>query len=143
MSDHARLMEFLLVQDDPADELIAREDFATYKVVNSVLAVSDVRSALAYLDGTPPFTQARIPDVVLLDLNLPWPGGSAVLEHLRSGEATAAIPVILLVDSPAAEEIVRSRGLPVQGYARKPVDFACLVSVVRSLPEVGFEVRRS
>jgi len=143
LSEMARPVEFLLVQDDPADELLAREDLAAHKVINRMLAVRDVRSALAYLDGTAPFTEAGMPDIVLLDLNLPWPGGGAVLDRLRSHRATAAVPVILLVDSPAAEAIVRARGLPVQGYAGKPVDFACLSRVVRSLAGIGFEVRRS
>lgn len=142
MSDLALPVGFLLVQNDPVDELLAREDFAAHKVANQVFVVRDVRSALAYVDGMPPFTTATIPDIVLLDLDLPWPGGVAVLDHLRSRAETAGIPVILLIDSPVAEEIVRSRDLPVQGYARKPVDFVCLVSVVRSVAGVGFEVRR-
>ena len=52
------------------------------------------------------------------------------------------MPVVLLVDSPVAEEILRSEGLPVQGYAIKPVDFACLTDIVRAMPNVGFTVLR-
>ncbi|MEU4244671.1 response regulator [Actinoplanes sp. NPDC026619] len=142
MTDHARPVEILLVQDDSTDEILVREDFAMHKVANRVSAVRDVSSAMACLHGAAPYTEALTPDLVLLDLNLPWPGGGVFLEHLRSRSATADIPVILLVDSIAAEEIVRRMDLPVQGYAPKPVDFACLVSAVCAVAGLGFEIRR-
>jgi CheY-like chemotaxis protein len=137
-----RPVDFLLVQDDPVDNLLMREEFAANKVVNRVHAATDARAALAYLDGVPPFGGRQVPDVVLLDLHLPGGGGEAVLGRLRTDTATAHVPVILLVDSPVAEQIARSRGLPVQGYARKPVDFAGLTAIVCSVPGLGFAVHR-
>ncbi|WP_203789824.1 response regulator [Paractinoplanes rishiriensis] len=135
-------MNFLVVQDDPVDQLLMREDLATHKVVNRVYTAPDARTALAYLDGVPPYGGVGTPDVVLLDPHLPRDGGDVVLERLRTDAATVHVPVILLVDSPAAEQIVRSRGLPVQGYAQKPVDFAALAGVVRSVVGLGFAVHR-
>ena len=140
MPDHVQSVDFLLVQDDPVDELLVREELEAHKVVNRIHAVRDVPSALAYLDGLPQFGGG--PDIVLLDLNLPGAGGQAVLRRLRSEPVTADVPVVILVDSPAAEQIVRSQGLPVQGYATKPVDFACLTGIVMSVDGFGFEVRR-
>lgn len=140
--DGARPIEFLLVQDDPVDEMLLRDDFEAHKVVNMVHCVHDVPTAIAFLNGNAPFARPHLPDVVLLDLHLPGHGGHAVLQQLRSTPATADVPVILLVDSLAAELILRSRGLPVQGYATRPVDFACLVGVVKSLPDIEFEISR-
>jgi CheY-like chemotaxis protein len=135
-------VDFLLVQDDPVDHLLMREEFAAHKVVNRLQTATDARAALAYLDGVPPFGGAKVPDVVLLDLHLPKGGGDAVLDRLRTNTATAHVPVILLVDSPVVEQIARSRGLPVQGYAYKPVDFTVLAGIVRSVTELGFAVHR-
>jgi CheY-like chemotaxis protein len=135
--------ELLLVQDDPAEELLMREEFGDHRLVNRVQVVHDVRGALAYLAGEPPFSRASVPDLVLLDVNLPGRDGRAVLYRLRSRPETMSVPVVLLTDSPAAERILRAEFLPVQGYASKPVDFACLASVIRSLEHLGFEVRRA
>ncbi|BAL88221.1 putative response regulator receiver domain protein [Actinoplanes missouriensis 431] len=136
-------VELLIVQDDPAETLLMQEEFGEHHLVNRVCVAHDVRRALAYLDGSPPFTDAGRPDLVLLDLNLPGRDGRAVLRHLRSRPETAGVPVVLLTHSPAAERILRAERLPVQGYAIKPVDFACLTTVVRSLDTLGFQVWRA
>lgn len=133
-------VEFLLVQDDAAEELYLRETWETHKVVNHVHAVRDARQAQAFLRREPPYEAAPVPDIVLLDLSLPGHDGRHLLRHLREHPETANLPVIVLVDSPAAERIVRREALPVQGYATKPVDFACLTAIVRLLESVAFLV---
>lgn len=136
-------VEFLLVQDDPADEILLRDELAAHKVVNRVQVAHSVTTALAYLDGRPPFDEPGSPDVVLLDLNLPGRDGRHVLRRLRSAPSDAAVPVILLTDSPATEQILRTERLPVQGYAGKPVDFECLVAVVKDVQSLGVQFLRA
>lgn len=138
-----RPAEFLLVQDDAAEELLLREVLEAHRVVNPLHAVRDVPTAGAYLDGSAPYRNPHRPDLILLDLNLPGRDGRAFLARVRSDPATAGIPVILLTDSPVAEHILRGQSLPVQGYARKPVDFDALTAIVRSQAGFGFEVRRA
>ena len=134
-------VEFLVVQDDPAEELYTRETFEAYKVLNRVHTVRTVRQAQAFLRQEPPYERAPAPDIILLDINLPGHDGRHLLRHLAGRpESTAA--VILLVDSPVAERILRRENLPVQGYATKPVDLACLSAVVRSLDSMAFMVLR-
>jgi CheY-like chemotaxis protein len=134
-------VEFLVVQDDPAEELYTRETFEAYKVLNRVHTVRTVPQAKAFLRREPPYEHAPEPDVILLDLNLPGHDGRHLLRHL-AGRPEATVPVILLVDSPVAERILRREGLPVQGYASKPIDLACLTAVVRSLDSIAFMVLR-
>ncbi|MEU4424306.1 response regulator [Actinoplanes sp. NPDC024001] len=136
-------IELLVVQDDPAEALLMREEFGDHRLVNRVQVAHDVPRALAYLDGAAPFAQPAVPDLVLLDVNLPGHDGRTVLHRLRSRPETHDVPVVLLTDSPAAERILRAEFLPVQGYAAKPVDFACLAAIVRSLEVLGFEVWRT
>ncbi|KUL22823.1 response regulator [Actinoplanes awajinensis] len=143
MADSAGRIEILLVQDDPADALLLSDDLGIHKVVNKVQVAHDVTTALAYLMGTAPFIRPAVPDLVLLDLNLPGRNGRVLLERLRADPITVAIPVILLVDSPAAEQIVRAQFLPVQGYVVKPVDFDRLALIVRSLDGLGFQFVRT
>lgn len=134
-------VEFLVVQDDPVEELYTRETFEAYKFLNRVHTVRTVRQAQAFLCREPPYEHAPAPDIILLDINLPGHDGRHLLRHLASRpEYTAA--VILLVDSPVAERILRRENLPVQGYATKPVDLACLTAVVRSLDSMAFMVLR-
>ncbi|MEV6842746.1 response regulator [Actinoplanes sp. NPDC051411] len=142
MTSEGRPAEILVVQDDVADELFLREVLDSYRVVNPLHAVRDVPTACAYLDGSPPYTVGSVPDLILLDLNLPGRDGRAFLAKVRTDPATAGIPVVLLTDSPVTEQILRGHNLPVQGYVRKPVDFDALTEIVRSQRTLGFQVRR-
>ncbi|MEU4214187.1 response regulator [Actinoplanes sp. NPDC026623] len=135
-------VEFLLVQDDAAEETYLRETWDVHKVISPVHAVRDARQARAYLDREPPYEDARTPDVVLLDLHLPGHDGRQFLRQLRARPDTAGTPVVVLVDSSAAEHIIRAELLPVHGYATKPVDFACLTDIVRNLESTAFMVHR-
>jgi CheY-like chemotaxis protein len=143
MVDISQYAEILVVQDDPAEALLMREEFGDHHLANRVQVAHDVARAVAYLDGTPPFNRPAIPDLVLLDVNLPGRDGRVVLRHLRARPQTRAVPVILLTDSPEAERILQAEFLPVQGYATKPIDFARLVTVVKAIEELGFQVWRS
>jgi CheY-like chemotaxis protein len=134
-------VEFLVVQDDPAEELYTRETFEACKILNRVHTVRTVRQARAFLRREPPYEEVPAPDVILLDINLPGHDGRHLLRHLTDQPESAA-SVILLVDSPVAERILRGENLPVQGYATKPVDLACLNAVVRSLDSMAFVVLR-
>jgi CheY-like chemotaxis protein len=135
-------VNILLVQDDVADAVLMSDELEAHKVANRVELVRDTATALAYLEGTASYTRPGRPDLVLLDLNLPGRGGRVVLRRLRAGPETASVPVILLVDSPAAKQIVSAEFLPVQGYAYKPVVFERLVAIVQSLDDLGFQFRR-
>lgn len=135
-------VRFLLVQDDPVDEVLTRESFDLHKLRNALHSVRNVGQAFSYLDQIGQYAETPVPDMVLLDLNLPGADGRHVLRRLRNDPATAEVPVVLLVDSPVAEEILRSQRLPVQGYALKPVDFPRLADIVRTMPWLGFAVMR-
>ena len=67
------------------------------KVINSVTVVRDGVEALAYLRRQEPYANARQPDMVLLDLNLPGQyDGFDVCQRLRSDPATRTVPVVII-----------------------------------------------
>lgn len=103
---------------------------------NRLTVLRDSAAALSRL-------RSARPDLILLDANLPWPGSRHLLAHIRAEADVADVPVILLVHSPVAEQILRAEGLPVQGYATKPVDVTCLVQVVGTQSQLGFTVFRA
>ncbi len=64
------------------------------------------------------------PDVVLLDMRLPDMDGFAVLDALRSEEATRHLCVVALSASAMPEEVGSARTAGVREYWTKPIDFA-------------------
>src|SRR6185503_21001663 len=96
-----RLAEILLVEDNPGDVRLTREAFAGSVLVGRLEVVGDGEEAMRYLYRTGPYAAARIPDVVLLDLNLPKKDGREVLAEMRADPALKLVPVVVLTTSDA------------------------------------------
>jgi DNA-binding response OmpR family regulator len=81
--------------------------------------------------------RARIPDVIIMDINLPGMNGLAALQVLRQDERTKRIPVIAL--TAAASERDRQRGLQAgfYRYLTKPVKVDELVAGLEALVARG------
>ena len=135
-------IEILLVEDDPGDILLTREAFADHKVHNRLMVLSDGREALAFLRRQGRYAGATLPDLILLDLNLPGMDGRDLLAALNADPEISDIPVVVLTNSLAERDILRARQLRVADYVSKPVDFLRLVEVVKRLEQFALAVVR-
>jgi CheY-like chemotaxis protein len=128
-------IEVLLIEDDPGDVLMTQEAFEEHKLRNRLNVVSDGAEALAYLRREGQYADAELPDLILLDLNLPRRDGREVLEEIKNDEQLCRIPVVVLTTSQADEDILRSYQLHANAYVAKPVDFEQFITVVRQIDE--------
>ena len=128
-------IEVLLVEDDPGDVLMTQEAFHEHKLRNRLTVVSDGAEALAYLRREGDYADVVLPDLILLDLNLPGRDGRQVLAEIKEDEQLCLIPVVVLTTSQADEDILRSYQLHANAYVTKPVDFDRFIGVVRQIDE--------
>ncbi|MEU5876195.1 response regulator [Spirillospora sp. NPDC047279] len=135
MTDQARPIEVLLVEDDPGDVLLTTEAFEHNKVKNNLHVVNDGEQAMAFLRREEPYVGKPRPDLVLLDLNLPRKDGRQVLEEIKHDEELRRVPVVVLTTSEADEDILRSYQLHANAYVTKPVDFDQFIRVVRQIDD--------
>jgi CheY-like chemotaxis protein len=119
----------LLVEDDPGDVVLVREAFEHNKVQNELRVASDGVYALEQLRDP----ELSLPDLILLDLNLPRKDGREVLAEIRSDPRLTAIPVVVLTTSDAETDILRSYELHANAYVTKPVDLRQFLEVVREI----------
>jgi CheY-like chemotaxis protein len=132
IASEARVINVLLVEDDPGDVLMTREAFEEY-LNNRLDVVSDGSEALAYLRREPPYADAPRPDLILLDLNLPRRDGREVLAEVKADESLQHIPVIVLTTSRADEDVLRSYQLHANAYVTKPVDFDGFIEAIKQI----------
>lgn len=126
----------LLVEDNPDDVALTLRAFKKNNIVNEVVVARDGAEALDFLFGTGAQAErdtSVVPQVILLDLNLPKIGGLEVLQRLRADERTKLIPVVILTSSRAEQDIIDGYRLGGNSYIRKPVDFAQFTEAVRQL----------
>jgi CheY-like chemotaxis protein len=127
-----RIVNVLLVEDDPGDVLMTREAFDEY-LHNRLDVVTDGAEALAYLRREDPYADVPRPDLILLDLNLPRRDGREVLKEVKDDPALRHIPVIVLTTSQAEEDVLRSYQLHANAYVTKPVDFEGFIEAIKQI----------
>ena len=126
----------LLVEDDPGDQILAREALKTLHIEQDLRVVSDGEQALQYLYRTGGYassSKAPRPDLILLDLNMPRVNGQTVAEKIHADPNLRTIPVVVLTTSHRQEDVVRAYGQGVTSYIGKPLDFKDLVTAVQDL----------
>ena len=79
--------------------------------------------------------QAELPDIILLDLNLPKKDGREVLMELKSDATLKRIPVVILTTSKAEQDILKAYDLHANCYITKPVGLHEFIAVVKSIED--------
>ncbi|HYR60120.1 MAG TPA: response regulator [Nitrospiraceae bacterium] len=115
-------VEILLVEDNEDDIVIIQEVFADMNLASIVNTVRDGEEALAYLWRKGKYKVARMPDIVLLDINMPKKNGFEVLEEMKKDPRLQSLPVIMLTTSHREEDVVRSYEKGACSYIHKLVD---------------------
>ncbi|MBF6134965.1 response regulator [Nocardia otitidiscaviarum] len=142
MNEVVRPIDILLVEDDPADELMTREAFEDNKIGNTMHVARDGQEALDFLYRQGEHADAPRPDLILLDLNLPRYDGREVLGKVKTDPELAHIPVVVLTTSAAEEDILRSYQLHANAYVTKPVDLDQFMAAIKQIDEFFVQVVR-
>jgi CheY-like chemotaxis protein len=112
-----------MVEDNPADVMIAEEVLATSPCATAFDAVNNGTAALKYLRKEGEYASARRPDVVWLDLKLPGLSGHDVLQAIRESRELTTLPVVVLSSSSNPIDVERAYALHANCYFVKAVDF--------------------
>lgn len=132
--------DILMVDDNPADVALVREALAGSKRRSQIRSVGDGVEAMACLDRRGSFVNAKRPDIVILDLNLPKRDGLAVLAAMKAGPELRRIPVVIFSTSPLRKDVVRSYEMGANCYVKKPGNLTEFFSAVKSIEEFWFSV---
>jgi CheY-like chemotaxis protein len=129
-------INILLVEDNPADIRLTQEVFRDCKVANRLRVARDGLEAMSFLRGENGGEEAGVlPDLILLDLNMPRMDGREVLDELKKDERLKTIPVIVLTTSDTEQDVLRSYQLGANSYITKPVNLDQFIRVVHSIED--------
>ncbi|NYF58695.1 response regulator [Micromonospora purpureochromogenes] len=131
----ANPVRILVVDDDPGDVLMIEEALEDSEIDKVIDVVSDGQEAMEFLRREGRHTEARRPDVILLDLNMPRMDGRQVLGEVKQDEDLRTIPIVVLTTSNADTDIVGSYTLQANAYVTKPIDLDDFNDVVRRIDE--------
>jgi CheY-like chemotaxis protein len=129
----ATVCEVLLVEDNPADARLTQEALREGTMRNNLHHVKDGVEALLFLRREGPYENAPMPNVVILDLNMPRKDGRQVLAEMKQDAQLRLIPVVVLTTSEAESDILESYQLNANCYITKPVDLDKFINIVRTI----------
>lgn len=135
MTKNSRIVEILLVEDNPGDVNLTRIALADREIEVNLSVVADGVEAMNFL-----YECTTLPDLILLDWNLPRKDGREVLMEIKADERLQRIPTIVLTTSQAEEDIIKAYNLHANCYITKPVDFHQFVQIVQSIEEFWFKI---
>ena len=128
-------MNVLLVEDNPGDVRLTQEAFKEAKMSINLDVTMDGAEAIKFLRKEAPYEDTVIPDLILLDLNLPKKDGREVLKEIKTDDMLKRIPVVVLTTSNAEQDIMKSYNLHVNSYINKPVDFEKFFDIIQKIEE--------
>ncbi len=127
----ARPLTVLLAEDSPVQAQLVQIIIGEIDELELIATVEDGRDVLAYLHREGEHADAKRPDLVLLDINMPDMDGFETLEKMKADPELRSIPVVMLTTSDADEDIVKSYEHGASTFLQKPVDPSKMQDVLK------------
>jgi CheY-like chemotaxis protein len=132
-----------MADDDPDDRMLTRDAWEENRLANELHFVADGEELIDYLHRRGQYHRlatARLPGLILLDLNMPRKDGREALQEIKADPKLRRIPIVVLTTSKAEEDILRTYDLGANSFITKPVTFEGLVETVRTLARYWLQI---
>lgn len=126
-----RPLAVLLAEDSPVQAQLVEFIIEEIPELELAAKVEDGSYALAYLRRQGEYADAKRPDLVLLDINMPEVDGFEVLNAMKADPELSNIPVVMLTSSTADEDVAKSYASGASTYIEKPVDDQKLKDILK------------
>ncbi|HXE14503.1 MAG TPA: response regulator [Bryobacteraceae bacterium] len=122
LAPEAMTFRILLVEDNAADSYLFRQALEIIGLSFELAVIQDGDEALAFAQSSPKHSATGIPDLLVLDLNLPKVAGCRILEAVRQNPDLAQVAVAIMTSSEAPQDHERCTALGISAYIVKPLD---------------------
>lgn len=143
MAKSSKPITILMADDDADDRLMTKEAFEESRLANDLRFVEDGVELMDYLQRrgkySDPATSPR-PGLILLDLNMPKKDGREALKEIKADPNLKCIRIVILTTSKAEEDIYRTYNLGAASYITKPVTFAGMAEVIKTVGKYWLEI---
>ena len=124
----SNMLKILLIEDDVIEVMKMQRVISTHKLYHQIVEVNNGEEALDFLSKV-----EVLPDIILLDLNMPKINGIEFLEALKKDEKIWHIPTIILTTSNNQKDLKSCYNLGVAGYVLKPLKYEEYTNKILSL----------
>ena len=126
-------INFLLVEDDEVDVKNVQRAFKRNNINNPLFVAGNGEEALERLRGNGNSPIIPLPQVILLDLNMPKMGGLEFLQELRKDPRFKSLSVFVLTTSDEERDKIAAYNFNIAGYILKPIEFDQFMDTIKTL----------
>ncbi len=124
-------VKVMLVEDNPDDVAFTKRVLRFNKLDRNLVLAVDGSEAVAGLERLA--GEDKLPDLILLDINLPDISGIDLLTKIKRDSRFSHIPVVILTGSNVDDDIQKSYDLGASTYLVKPISNDALMLVMENL----------
>lgn len=135
-----RPVHILLVEDNEGDIMLTLEALNAGKIFNKVSVVRDGWEAMLFLERQGKYADEMLPDLILLDVNLPKMNGHEVLVAIKGNKAITHIPVVMLTTSSSEKDVLTSYQNHASCFVTKPVEVDDFLRVISTIEEFWISI---
>lgn len=121
-------LKILLIEDDMIEIMKLNRTISTLKLEHKIIEANNGEDALEILEQ-----KDNLPDIILLDLNMPKVNGIEFLNVLKKDDVLKYIPTIILTTSNNQKDLLECYKTGVAGYVIKPLKYEDYVSKIEKL----------
>ena len=122
-----KTLNILLIEDDKIEIMKFQRVISKTELKHSVKEVNNGEEALDYLKNN------SLPDIILLDLNMPKMSGIEFLTTLKKDDVYKYIPTIILSTSDNPKDMMECYKIGIAGYMLKPLKYEDYIISINTL----------
>ena len=123
-----KTLNILLIEDDMIEVMKFKRTISSLQFHHKITEANNGEEALTILNK-----KDKLPDIILLDLNMPKMNGIEFLNILKSDEILRYIPTIILTTSQNQKDLLECYKIGIAGYVLKPLKYEEYVSKIEKL----------
>jgi len=135
-----KLAHILLVEDNEGDILLTLDAFEECRVKTEISIAKNGKEALDFLFKKGEFAEAKRPDLILLDINIPIFNGHEVLKKVKNDPQLKKIPVIILTTSSNQRDLDKAYENHCNSYIKKPLDVNEFLDAILKIEEFWLQL---
>jgi CheY-like chemotaxis protein len=134
-----RRLKVLLADDDEDDRVLFSDAIDSLNLNIDLILASDGRELVEYLKAP----ENPQPEMIFLDLNMPFLSGLDCLPIIRGIEGLGSVPIAIYSTSSARKDMEDALSLGANIYIQKPNDFIKLKEIIKKIVDINWQYIRS
>ena len=121
-------LNILLIEDDMIEVMKLNRTISSLNLNHKIIEANNGEDALKLLEN-----KDKLPDIILLDLNMPKINGIEFLNILKADDVLRYIPTIILTTSNNKKDLLECYKVGIAGYVLKPLKYEDYVKKIEKL----------